>query len=145
MAEIPERDRPREKLIRKGAKALKTGELIAVIIGRGTRGRDVLAVSDEIKEIFDDREHEVTIEQLKELLTTVEVVLEDRSLAPKLLPVTQGFFFGSYDYDDWYWEDMQNTKDGLKEVIEDYERNVANEGTDGVSGVWVSYYYDSSW
>jgi DNA repair protein RadC len=64
MAEIPERDRPREKLIRKGAKALKTRELIAVIIGRGTRGRDVLAVSDAIEDVFEERKQEVTIENL---------------------------------------------------------------------------------
>ena len=64
MAEIPERDRPREKLIKKGAKALRTRELIAVIIGRGTRGRDVLAVSGEIEDVFDERKQDVTIENL---------------------------------------------------------------------------------
>lgn len=64
MAEIPERDRPREKLIKKGAKALKTRELIAVIIGRGTRGRDVLAVSGEIENVFDKQKQDVTIENL---------------------------------------------------------------------------------
>ena len=64
MAEIPERDRPREKLIKKGAKALKTREQIAVIIARGTRGRDVLAVSGEIENVFDKRKQDVTIENL---------------------------------------------------------------------------------
>ncbi len=64
MAEIPERDRPREKLMKKGATALKTRELIAVIIGRGTRGRDVLAVSDAIEDVFKERKQEVTIDDL---------------------------------------------------------------------------------
>jgi DNA repair protein RadC len=64
MAEIPERDRPRERLIRRGPKVLSTRELIAVIIGRGTTGRDVLAVSEEIRRVFEDRKHEVGIEHL---------------------------------------------------------------------------------
>lgn len=64
MAEIPERDRPRERLIRRGPKVLSTRELIAVIIGRGTRGRDVLAVSEEVRRIFEDRKDEVAIEHL---------------------------------------------------------------------------------
>jgi len=64
MAEIPERDRPREKLIRKGAQALRTRELIAVVIGRGTRGRDVLAVASDVEAVFDRRGHEVTIDDL---------------------------------------------------------------------------------
>lgn len=64
MAEIPERDRPRERLIKRGPKVLSTRELIAVIIGRGTRGRGVLAVSEDIKKVFDERKQEVTIENL---------------------------------------------------------------------------------
>lgn len=64
MAEIPERDRPRERLIKRGPKALTTRELIAVIIGRGTRGRGVLAVSDEIEKVFDERKQEIAIEHL---------------------------------------------------------------------------------
>lgn len=64
MAEIPERDRPRERLIQRGAKALRTRELIAVIIGRGTRGRDVLAVSDEIERVLEEQRQDVTVERL---------------------------------------------------------------------------------
>ncbi len=64
MAEIPERDRPRERLIKRGAKVLTTRELIAVIIGRGTRGRDVLAVSEELRKVFDEQKEEVGIEHL---------------------------------------------------------------------------------
>lgn len=64
MAEIPERDRPRERLIRKGPKALSTRDLIAVIIGRGTRGRDVLAVSAEVERVLKARRLETTIEDV---------------------------------------------------------------------------------
>ena len=64
MAEIPERDRPRERLMRKGARALSTRDLIAVIVGRGTRGRDVLVIAAEVRDIFGKKQHDVTIEDL---------------------------------------------------------------------------------
>ena len=64
MAEIPKRDRPRERLIRKGPRALSTRDLIAVIIGRGTRGRDVLAVASDVRDVFSEKKLEVTIGDL---------------------------------------------------------------------------------
>lgn len=45
---VPKRDRPREKLLAKGAGALSDRELAAVLMGSGTKGRDVLSVADEI-------------------------------------------------------------------------------------------------
>jgi DNA repair protein RadC len=64
MADIPERDRPRERLIKMGAKALSTRDLIAAIIGRGIRGRGVLAVSSDVERLFDQQKEEVSIEDL---------------------------------------------------------------------------------
>jgi DNA repair protein RadC len=46
--DIPPVDRPREKLLARGAPALGDEELIAVIIGRGTRGKDVMGIAREI-------------------------------------------------------------------------------------------------
>jgi DNA repair protein RadC len=48
MRDIAEVDRPREKLLSKGAASLTDEELIAAIIGRGTREKDVMAVAREI-------------------------------------------------------------------------------------------------
>ncbi|NMB78679.1 MAG: DNA repair protein RadC [Methanomicrobiales archaeon] len=48
MKDIPLADRPREKIARKGAGALKDEELIEAIIGRGTRTRDVRTIAREI-------------------------------------------------------------------------------------------------
>jgi len=36
ISDIPEQDRPREKLLRKGAAALSDQELLAVLLGKGT-------------------------------------------------------------------------------------------------------------
>ncbi len=48
---LPEELRPREKLIRHGARKLSDEELLAVILGSGTKGKDVLALSREIVRI----------------------------------------------------------------------------------------------
>lgn len=73
----------------------------------------------------DCREYYVPREKLQMLLDICELVLLDRENAHKLLPTREGFFFGSSDYDDWYFEDIQDTvtqlKDVLKNVPEDWE------------------------
>jgi len=48
VGDLPRVDRPREKLIQKGSSALNDAELLAVIIGRGTRGIGVLEIAREI-------------------------------------------------------------------------------------------------
>lgn len=55
------------------------------------------------------RPHYVSREQLTELKEACEQVLADKTLAPKLLPTAQGFFFGNTDYDDWYFQDLELT------------------------------------
>jgi len=48
MKELSPGDRPREKLIAHGAHALGDNELVAVLVGSGCRGRDALAVANEL-------------------------------------------------------------------------------------------------
>src|SRR5262250_2316159 len=48
MKELSPGDRPREKLVRHGAHALGDNELVAVLVGSGCRGRDALAVANEL-------------------------------------------------------------------------------------------------
>ena len=45
-------DKPREKLVNKGVKALNDKELMALILGRGTKGKDVLKLSQDIIKLF---------------------------------------------------------------------------------------------
>jgi len=52
VGDLPRVDRPREKMIQKGSSALTDAELLAVIIGRGTRGASVLTISDELVRHF---------------------------------------------------------------------------------------------
>jgi len=46
--DIPDFDRPREKLAEKGAEALSDAELLAIIIGTGIKGKDVFQVAGSI-------------------------------------------------------------------------------------------------
>lgn len=54
--------------------------------------------------------YSVSMEHIKKLWGTCVAVLEEKTLAVELLPTENGFFFGSTDYDDWYWEDVSATK-----------------------------------
>jgi len=71
------------------------------------------------------REYEVERSQLETLRDLCKDILEhpDAERDSDLEP-TEGFFFGSYDKDDWYYQDLQNTVEGLdrvlKELPEDY-------------------------
>jgi DNA repair protein RadC len=46
--EWPEHERPRERLLRSGAQALSDAELLAILIGCGTRGRSAVDVGREL-------------------------------------------------------------------------------------------------
>jgi len=48
LKELPEDLKPREKMLRVGADSLTEEELLAIILGSGTRERDVLSLSAEI-------------------------------------------------------------------------------------------------
>jgi hypothetical protein len=93
---------------------------------------------ENVQEGVDDcREYYVSFEQLEKLVTICETVLaaKNDTLSASLLPPQQGFFFGSYEFDDWYYENVSNTIDQLKECI--INATVDNGSKD--------YYYSSSW
>jgi DNA repair protein RadC len=48
MARVPVVDRPREKLARVGARALGDNELVALVLGTGTRSRGALMVAQDV-------------------------------------------------------------------------------------------------
>lgn len=58
----------------------------------------------------------VSREQLQELLETVQDTLRDRD--PDLLPPASGFFFGSTEVDEWYWNDLEETKTTLQKILD---------------------------
>ncbi|MBI4331577.1 MAG: DNA repair protein RadC [Chloroflexi bacterium] len=55
MNDIPEQDRPREKLLRNGAAALSDQELLAVLLGKGTPAVDVMTLAGEVRKVIDEK------------------------------------------------------------------------------------------
>jgi len=64
--QIPETDRPREKLLRKGAQALSDQELLAVLLGKGTPGMDVMTLAGKLARLIDEKGLTVTAEDLSQ-------------------------------------------------------------------------------
>ena len=67
ITELYKQDRPREKLLAKGTSALKSYELLAILLGSGTQGKDVIKLSKEIIKILDDDFETLSLNQLLEI------------------------------------------------------------------------------
>ncbi len=61
-------------------------------------------------------------------------VIKDATVARKLLPTRDGFFFGNDEYDEDYHQDVVGTRDWIVGMLADYE-----------AGVPGDIYYQSSW
>jgi len=65
-------------------------------------------------------------DDIDDIIDKCEQVLKDHSLADSLLPTQSGFFFGGTGYDDWYFSDVQDCLNQMRE----YRKLL----TDGVTG-----------
>lgn len=62
------------------------------------------------------------IEDLKTLKSICEEVLNKPELADKKLPTKDGFFFGPTEYDEFYFNDIQETIDIINKCLDlDYD------------------------
>lgn len=59
---LPQSERPREKLVRQGPESLSNAELLAVIFGMGTAGKDALALAEEVVAHLSDLREDPTLE-----------------------------------------------------------------------------------
>ncbi len=64
ISELNSIDKPREKLTKKGVKSLKDFELLAILLGSGTKDKDVLKLSREIVRFFEDDFENMTLAKL---------------------------------------------------------------------------------
>ena len=53
---------------------------------------------------------------LQDLKDICEQVLEDRSRAEELLPTRRGFFFGSTEYNEDYFKELENTVAAIEDI-----------------------------
>jgi hypothetical protein len=85
--------------------------------------------------------HFVGRDKLRELLAAVNAALDafdQRTNPDEILPTQSGFFFGNTVYDDFYREDLQDTRRQLEPLLAE------DGGEDGIMSN-ASYYYRSSW
>lgn len=78
---------------------------------------------ENVQDGEDDCEYHrpVIKDDLETLFELCREVLADHSKANELLPNRQGFFFGSYEYDEWYFKDIQYTADLCEQLIRDFD------------------------
>lgn len=83
---------------------------------------------DECQDIYVEREN------LQELLDRCTTILENKDMekAKELLPSQSGFFFGSTEYDEWYFENLEETQRVLTKIVNDAPED------------W-EFYYRASW
>jgi hypothetical protein len=78
-------------------------------------------------------EYWVSRERLQELVKTCKQVLADKNLAHSLLPTTEGFFFGTTQYDQYYFDGLKKTQDRIEKYLRSPQFND------------YDFYYQSSW
>ena len=62
-------------------------------------------------------------EDLLDIIERCEKVLADDTQAEELLPTQCGFFFGSTDYDDYYFDNVADCKKQMEHLLEDFDDN----------------------
>lgn len=71
--------------------------------------------------------YEVDLETLYNLLIDINIVLDNiksehfDSVAERHMPTRSGFFFGSTDYDDYYIEELERTREKLNNILMSFD------------------------
>jgi len=88
---LPLADRPRETLMRQGARSLSDAELVAVLMGTGAAGAGVLTVGREVARLLHRRGVQIQADQLRQVpgvgMAKACVLLAAVELASRLLKV----------------------------------------------------------
>ena len=102
----------------------------------------------------DCKEYAVYLEDFVKLQLCLSLVLDAQNtcLAGRLseeerdaiclenFPPTGGFFFGSKEIDDFYWEDVVSTKRIVESIIIQINQSIIDKDS-----ILIDYYYRSSW
>ena len=87
---------------------------------------------DNVQKGEDDcRSYGVDVDDLENLLLTIDVCLANKKECNKLLPLLDGPFFGSREYDEYYFEELERTRDEINILLRNYPDD--------------EYTYESSW
>lgn len=72
---------------------------------------------------LEDEECFVTKDDILDLVSRCRTVLAEHTTekAAELLPTVSGFFFGSTDYDEWYFKDVEDCINQMENLLQDYD------------------------
>lgn len=116
--------------------------------------RDYWVSTDKLKELLDTckkvketakikkdkvavgQKYNAETEKFEKIYEDGEIITNAEEIA-EILPTTDGFFFGSTDYDNWYMQDINYTIELLEKILLEEEQKDKNE--------YIEYYYGSSW
>jgi hypothetical protein len=87
--------------------------------------KNVQSGEDNCAEYWVDRD------KLIELRDLCKLALKEKNKADELLPTQSGFFFGSTEIDEWYWQDVESTIEIIDKCLK-------------MDDTW-SFKYQSSW
>ena len=116
-----------------------SGMMVTGIIYRAMYWRKANAIHkwfvDNVQDGVDNcEEFHVSPQHLQALRDTCQQVLEDKEKAGELLPPSAGFFFGTTDITDYYFDDLRHTVEGLDRALALAQRDR-----------WINFSYRSSW
>jgi hypothetical protein len=124
---------------------LKTGDIPEATSGSVSLGVMYWRKTNSVHEWFvnnvqdgkdDCGQYHVSRDKLVELMETCKKVVDNRgdtAVAEELLPTASGFFFGDTDYEEYYYEGLLWTIEGLERIL----NNPAYNDMD--------FQYSSSW
>ena len=79
----------------------------------------------------------ITKDQVTELRNRCQIVLDNHDKAEELLPTMNGFFFGSTDYDEYYFGDVKQVLKYCEETL----LPMFDELEDGGEGIYFTTWY----
>lgn len=86
--------------------------------------------------VDDCQKFPVEIEKLQELLQQCKTALKKKDAS--IIPPQGGFFFGSTEIDQYYWDD-------IKETVKEIEREISFYQEEKECGRFWEYSYQASW
>jgi len=90
--DLPKFGRPREKLREKGAEALSDTELVAILLGSGSRDRDVMTLAAKVAKLISGKRGDISMEMLSSVegigLAKASKILAGFELASSLSGLT---------------------------------------------------------
>ena len=98
---------------------------------------------------------ETVVEPYGDAAFPIRRVLKNTSVAEELLPTQSGFFFGGTSYDEYYYDELKRTVDGIDAILRNIEPYDQHSVADIVWKSWrekgekdewdVTFQYHSSW